>query len=271
VSARRVTILGCGSSGGVPRPDGDWGVCDPNEPRNRRTRCSLLIEQWRQTAGVGDPTPVLIDTSPDIRQQLLAARVTRIDAILYSHDHADQTHGIDDVRAIAYRMRRRIPAYMDAFTRRSLETRFRYVFHGDGGYPPILDGSPVLTPLEPVTISGPGGDIELTPLDQDHGHIRSLGFRFGEVAYSNDVVGIPPDSFARLEGVDLWIADALRRAVHPSHAHLERTLDWIAALKPRRAVLTNMHVDMDYAALTAELPAGVEAAYDGWRVDYAHT
>lgn len=270
MSARRVTILGCGSSGGVPRPDGDWGECDPDEPRNRRTRCSLLIEQWRTTAGVGEATTVLIDTSPDIRQQLLAARVTRIDAILYSHDHADQTHGIDDVRAIAYRMRRRIPAYMDAVTRRSLETRFRYIFHGDGGYPPILDGSPVLTPLTPVTITGPGGDIAFTPVDQDHGHIRSLGFRFGDVAYNNDVAGIPPESFAQLAGMKLWIVDALRRAAHPSHSHLERSLGWIDALKPKRAVLTNMHVDMDYAGLTAELPPGVEAAYDGWRVDYEH-
>jgi len=270
VSPRRVTILGCGSSGGVPRADGDWGVCDPAEPRNRRTRCSLLIEQWRETAGVGEATTVLIDTSPDIREQLLAAEVKRIDAILYSHDHADQTHGIDDVRAIAYRMRRRIPAYMDAFTRRSLETRFRYVFYGEGGYPPILDGTPVLTPLRPVTISGPGGDIEVTPLDQDHGHIRSLGFRFGFVAYSNDVAEIPHESFVALQGVEIWIADALRRAEHPSHAHLERTLDWIATLGPKRAVLTNMHLDLDYRELCAELPAGVEAAYDGWKVDYLH-
>ena len=217
---------------------------------------------------MGDATTVLIDTSPDIRQQLLAAKVSRIDAILYSHDHADQTHGIDDVRAIAYRMRRRIPAYMDAHTRRSLERRFRYVFHGEGGYPPILDGSPSLEPLKPVIVAGPGGDIEFMPLDQDHGHIRSLGFRFGEAAYNNDVVGLPPESFARLAGVSLWIVDALRRTVHPSHAHLARTLEWIEALRPVRAVLTNMHVDLDYRTLSEELPVGVEAAYDGWRYDY---
>lgn len=270
MSARRVTILGCGSSGGVPRPDGDWGACDPSELRNRRTRCSLLIEQWRETHDVGDPTTVLIDTSPDIREQLLAARVRRIDAILYSHDHADQTHGIDDVRALAYRMRRRIPAYMDAFTRRSLETRFRYVFHGEGGYPPILDLGPELAPLQPLKISGPGGDIAIEPLDQDHGHIRSLGFRFGDVAYNNDVVGLPPETFERLAGVRTWIVDALRRAVHPSHAHLDQTLEWIAALKPARAVLTNMHVDLDYNTLRGELPVGVEPAHDGWRLDYTH-
>lgn len=271
MSARRITILGCGSSGGVPRPDGDWGVCDPAEPRNRRTRCSLLIEQWRETHDVGEATTVLIDTSPDLREQLLAARVKRLDAIVYSHDHADQTHGIDDVRAIAYRMRQRILTYMDAYTRQSLEARFRYVFHGENGYPPILDGSPVLAPLSPVRIAGPGGDIELTPLDQDHGYIRSLGFRFGSVAYNNDVVGIPPDTFAQLGGLELWIVDALRRTVHPSHANLEQSLGWISALRPARAVLTNMHVDLDYRALTDELPDGVEAGHDGWRYDYIHT
>lgn len=268
MSVRRVTILGCGSSGGVPRVDGDWGVCDPDEPRNRRTRCSLLIEQWRTSVGAGDPTTVLIDTSPDLRQQLLAARVTRIDAIVYSHDHADQAHGIDDVRAIAYRMRRRIPTYMDAATQRSLETRFHYVFHGEGGYPPILETQARLEPDVAIIIDGPGGAIELLPLDQDHGHIRSIGFRFGNVAYSNDTVGLPPDTFSALKNLDVWIVDALRRTPHPSHAHLERTLGWIEALRPQRTVLTNMHVDMDYRSLKDELPVAVEPAHDGWRLDY---
>jgi phosphoribosyl 1,2-cyclic phosphate phosphodiesterase len=267
---RRITILGCGSSGGVPRVDGDWGACDPDEPRNRRTRCSLLIEQWRASPGGGDPTTVLIDTSPDLRQQLLGARVRRLDAIVYSHDHADQAHGIDDVRAIAYAMRRRIPTFMDAATKISLETRFRYIFHGEGGYPPILETQRLLAPGASIAIDGPGGVVELLPMDQDHGHIRSLGFRFGDVAYSNDVAGLPAETFAALEGLDLWIVDALRRTPHPSHAHLERTLGWVDALRPARAVLTNMHVDMDYAALREELPSGVEPAHDGWQVEYMY-
>ncbi len=267
MSTRRITILGCGSSGGVPRVDGDWGVCDPHEPRNRRTRCSLLVEQWRAEPGAGDPTTVLIDTSPDLRQQLLGARVRRVDAILYSHDHADQTHGIDDVRAIAYAMRRRIPTFMDAATRWSLETRFRYIFHGEGGYPPILEPQAPLSPGEEISVEGPGGAIEFVPLDQDHGHIRSLGFRFGRAAYSNDTAGLPAETLAGLTGLDLWIVDALRRTPHPSHAHLERALGWVEMLRPARTVLTNMHVDMDYATLRAELPMGVEPAHDGWSLE----
>lgn len=268
-SVRRITILGCGSSGGVPRVDGDWGACDPDEPRNRRTRCSLLIEQWRHEKGVGDPTTVLIDTSPDLREQLLGARVRRLDAIVYSHDHADQAHGIDDVRAIAYAMRRRIPTYMDAVTHRSLTGRFRYIFFGEDGYPPILDAQPLIAPRVAFTIDGPGGPVELLPLDQDHGNIRSLGFRVGDIAYSNDTAGLPPETFDGLAGLDLWIVDALRRTPHPSHAHLERTLGWVEALRPRRTVLTNMHIDLDYATVRDELPGGVEPGYDGWRTDIA--
>lgn len=269
MTTRRVTILGCGSSGGVPRIDGDWGACDPDEPRNRRTRCSLLIEQWAAGEGVGEATTVLIDTSPDLRAQLLAARIRRLDAILYSHDHADQAHGIDDVRALAYRMRRRIPAYLDAPTASSLQRRFGYIFHGEGGYPPILEPRPVLLPGAPVAIDGPGGAITIEPLDQDHGHIRSLGFRFGDVAYNNDVVDLPSSTLEALGGLDLWIVDALRKTPHPSHAHLERTLGWAAAIRPVRTVLTNMHIDMDYASLRAELPAEVEPSYDGWRTTYS--
>lgn len=264
MTTRRITILGCGSSGGVPRVDGDWGACDPAEPRNRRTRCSLLVEQWAGELEVGAATTVLIDTSPDLRQQLLGARVRRLDAVLYTHDHADQAHGIDDVRALAYRMQRRIPAYMDAATARSLERRFSYIFHGEGGYPPILEPRVELMGGKVVEVSGPGGSIAFKALDQDHGHIRSLGFRFGSVAYNNDTVGLPDATLADLKGLDVWIVDALRRVPHPSHAHLERTLGWIEAVKPVRAVLTNMHVDMDYAALREELPAHVEPAFDGW-------
>ena len=263
----RVTILGCGSSGGVPRVGGDWGVCDPREPRNRRTRCGLLLQRWRGGAEQGEATTVLIDTSPDLREQLLAANVTRIDAIVFSHDHADQTHGIDDVRALAIRMRRRIPAYMDETTRATLEHRFRYVFHGEGGYPAILSIVGGLEPHAPVEIDGPGGALSLKPLLQDHGGIPSLGFRFGAIAYSNDVAQLPDETLAALNGLDLWIVDALRYAPHPTHAHLERTLGWIAAIKPRRTILTNLHIDLDYRTLERELPRGVEPAHDGWRLD----
>lgn len=263
----RVTILGCGSSGGVPRVGGDWGACDRNEPKNRRTRCGLLLELWKGAPEAGEATTVLIDTSPDLREQLLAARTTRIDAIVYSHDHADQTHGLDDVRALALRMRRRIPVWLDAATRATLERRFSYVFNGEGGYPAILTIAGEIAPHAPLTIDGPGGSLTLTPLAQDHGGVQSLGFRIGRFAYSNDVAQLPAETLAALHGLDVWIVDALRYTPHPTHAHLERTLGWIEALKPRRAALTNMHVDLDYATLLQELPRGVEPAYDGWRVD----
>lgn len=262
-----VTILGCGSSGGVPRVGGDWGACDPGEPRNRRTRGGLMLQRWRGAAGLGEATTVLIDTSPDLREQLLTARITRIDAIVFSHDHADQTHGIDDVRALAIRMRRRIPVFMDEPTRATLENRFRYVFHGEGGYPAILHIAGGLAPHALIDVDGPGGMLSLTPLLQDHGGIPSLGFRSGRFAYSNDVAQLPQETLDALEGLDVWIVDALRYAPHPTHAHLERTLGWIEALKPRRAVLTNLHVDLDYRTLEQELPRGVEPAYDGWTVD----
>lgn len=271
----RVTILGCGSSGGVPRVGGDWGACDPREPKNRRTRGSLLIERWRDGegpghgSGKGEATTLLIDTSPDLREQLLGASVRRLDAVIYSHDHADQVHGLDDVRALAIRMRRRIPTYTDAPTRASLERRFRYIFHGEGGYPAILDLREDIAPHRPLTIDGPGGPVTLTPLAQDHGGTPSLGFRCGRFAYSNDVVSLPRETLDALDGLDLWIVDALRYTPHPTHAHVARALEWIDALKPRRAVLTNLHVDLDYATLRGELPAGVEPAYDGWRADLA--
>ena len=265
----RITILGSGSSGGVPRVGGDWGVCDPNEPKNRRTRCGLLLERWKGAAEEGEATTVLIDTPPDLREQLLAADVRRLDAVVYSHDHADQVHGIDDVRALVQRMRRRIPAYMDTPTRTTLERRFRYIFHGEGGYPAILTLSEEITPGVPLTLDGPGGPLTLTPLLQDHGGGPSLGFRSGDFAYSNDVANLPRGTLSALDGLDLWIVDALRYTPHPTHAHVERTLGWIDELKPRRAVLTNLHIDLDYATLVRELPQGVEPAYDGWRADLA--
>lgn len=268
MSTLRVTILGCGSSGGVPRATGDWGVCDPSEPKNRRSRCGLLLQQWRGQAGPAEEaTTVLIDTSPDLRLQLAAAKPAHIDAVLISHDHADQIHGFDDIRAFFMKQRAPIPVWIDDATRRTFMHRFGYAFRNEGGYPAIARDAGHSAPLVPIAIDGPGGVMEILPLDQDHGFSRSLGFRIGPVAYSNDLVALPEASFAALDGLALWIVDALRDKPHPTHAHVERSLDWIARLKPQHAVLTNMHIDLDYAALKARLPAGVEPAYDGWSAD----
>lgn len=257
----RATLLGTGSSGGVPRIGNDWGVCDPDEPRNRRRRCSLLVERF--TEGAEQATRVLIDTSPDLREQLLDARVSALDAVVYSHDHADQSHGIDDIRVIAYRMRRRMPVYADAATADSLTGRFSYCFEGKGGYPPILDLQPAIAPGERFQIEGPAGAVEFLPVDMEHGAIRCLGFRIGDFAYCNDVSDLPEETLVQLQGLDVLVIDALRYTPHPSHAHLEQTLGWIERLKPRRAVLTNLHIDMDYRTLLAELPDGVVPGHDG--------
>ncbi|MGE0595093.1 MAG: MBL fold metallo-hydrolase [Hyphomonadaceae bacterium] len=266
----RVTILGCGSSGGVPRATGDWGVCDPNEPRNRRTRCGLLLQQWRDAAGAAEEaTTVLIDTPPELRQQLAAAGLAHIDAVIISHDHADQTHGFDDIRAFFIKQRRQIPTWIDAATRVSFMQRFGYAFMSEGGYPAIARDAGRITPLVPVTVDGPGGAMEILPLDQDHGFSRSLGFRVGPIAYSNDLVDMPEQSFAALDGLSLWIVDALREKPHPTHAHLAKTLEWIARLSPERAVLTNMHIDLDYETLKAVLPAGVEPGFDGLSFEFS--
>jgi phosphoribosyl 1,2-cyclic phosphate phosphodiesterase len=261
----RIILLGTGSSGGVPRVGGDWGACDPAEPKNRRMRCSALVERWGEA---GEITRILIDTSPDLREQLLAAGTTHLDAVVYTHDHADQAHGIDDVRALAIRQRAQIPVYFDAATRGRLEQRFDYIFHGAGGYPPILAPQPSLQPLQPISIPGRGGPVEFLPIDMEHGRIRCLGFRIGDLAYCNDVNGLPDETRAALKGLDTLIIDALRYAPHPSHAHLELTLSWIAELKPKRAVLTNLHVDLDYQTLLRELPAGVEPAFDGMEIAF---
>lgn len=251
-------ILGCGSSGGVPRADGNWGDCDPNEPKNRRRRCSLLVRRL----GQGPQTTVVIDTSPDFREQAIDARIQRLDHILLTHDHADQTHGLDDVRAFFLRQYNKIPAYMDADTEASLTRKFGYIFHAEGGYPAICEHR-LLTAGQAVDLDGPSGSIPAEPFQVRHGAIHSLGFRFGPVAYIPDVDDLPDAALAALSGVDTLIVDALRHAPHPTHAHLARTLDWIADIKPRRAVLTNMHIDMDYNALRQTLPAGVQPAWDG--------
>ncbi|MBU6374129.1 MAG: MBL fold metallo-hydrolase [Alphaproteobacteria bacterium] len=266
---RRFTILGSGSSGGVPRADGDWGACDPAEPRNRRRRCSLLVQQWRagDTADAQAATTVVIDTSPDFREQAIAANLKRLDAVVFTHDHADQSHGLDDVRAFAIRHRRRIPVFLDAPTGATLTRKFAYCFYGEGGYPPILQLMPEITPPAPFAVDGPGGPIPFTPIVQDHGGTISLGFRIGAFGYSNDVVRLDDAAFDSLAGVVVWVVDALRYTPHPTHAHLERALDWIARLAPERAVLTNLHVDLDYARVLAETPPGVEPAFDGLAIE----
>lgn len=265
-----VTILGCGSSTGVPRlggPDGagDWGVCDPTNPRNRRRRCSILVRR----KGVGGDTSVLVDTSPDLREQLLAARVGRLDAVLITHDHADQLHGIDDLRTIAYVMRKRLDVYSDRHAMETIRHRFGYCFHTPEGsaYPPILTAHGIPEPFRDFTIEGPGGALTVSIFAQKHGRIRSLGFRFGGVAYSSDVNDLDEEAFAALEGTECWIVDALRYAPHPTHANVATALEWIARVKPRRAILTNLHMDLDYETLRRDLPAGVEPAYDGMVIE----
>lgn len=257
----KITILGCGSSGGVPRPGSGWGACDPANPRNRRRRCSVLVER----EGAAGTTSVLVDTTPDLREQLISAEVKRLDAVLFSHDHADHTHGIDDLRALVLHMRKRIPVHADAVTGATLRSRFAYLFETPPGslYPPILDLAP-LTAGALHAVDGPGGAIEALPFRLEHGPgYDALGFRFDDIGYAPDVSAIPPEARAAMTGLDLLILDCLREAPHPSHFNLEQALDAIALLKPRRTVLTNLHVDLDYAALSKRLPRNVEPAYDG--------
>lgn len=261
----RFTILGCGSSMGVPRVSLGWGDCDPNEPKNRRRRCALLVERAQ---GPGKTTRVLVDCGPDLREQLIEAQIDWLDGVLITHEHADHTHGIDDLRPMYVGKRRRIDVWLDEPTSRAMNARFGYCFvtPPGSGYPPILTEHR-LTPGHRVTIQGQGGEIQVLPLLQDHGDIASLGFRFGNVAYSTDLKSLPDDSIAALQGLDIWIVDALRRNPHPSHFNLAETLEWIARIKPKRAILTDMHTDLDYATLRRELPPNVEPAFDGMQFE----
>ncbi|MCJ8143059.1 MBL fold metallo-hydrolase [Ancylobacter sp. A5.8] len=260
------TILGCGSSGGVPRVGQGWGACDPTEPKNRRRRCSMLAERYAE--GEGRPTRVLIDTSPDLREQLLDAHVDRLDAVLFTHEHADHTHGIDDLRPLTIQHRRRIDVHVDAETSAVLHQRFGYCFQTPPGsdYPPILtehrfgDG-------DAIRIPGPGGTLEALAFRQFHGNISSYGFRIGGLAYSSDLHDLPPSSLPYLEDLDVWVIDALRYTPHPTHFSLSEALGWIERMKPRRAVLTNLHTDLDYETLRRELPAHIIPAYDGLKIE----
>ncbi len=259
-----LTILGCGSSAGVPRVAQGWGACDPSNPRNRRRRCAALIAR-EAPAG---RTLALIDAGPDLRLQLIEAGVTHLDGVLISHEHADHTHGIDDMRPIAMAMRNRIDVHMNETTSKAMRKKFSYIFETPPGssYPPIAREKS-LTAGEPCLVEGPGGAIEATPFALEHGEIGSLGFRVGALAYTSDLSAIPPASRRFLEGLEVWIVDALRYAPHPSHFSLAQALGWIETLRPRRAVLTNLHTDLDYETLCRRLPEGVVPAYDGMRIE----
>lgn len=249
----RVTVLGCGTSGGVPRIGNHWGDCDPAEPRNRRRRASIHVA-WRGLS-------LLVDTSPDLREQCLGAEIRHVDAVLYTHDHADHTHGIDDLRAFTLGSRTpKVPVYGDAATLAVLTRRFDYIFRSQKFYPAICEAHEI---VGPVRI----GDVEVVPFPQVHGGSRSLGFRFGPLAYSTDLNELPEESFRALEGVKVWIVDALRYEPHPTHTHLDQTLRWIERVRPERAVLTHMTWEMDYATLKRRLPAGVEPAFDNMVIE----
>lgn len=260
------TILGCGSSGGVPRVGGVWGACDPANPKNTRRRCSLLVTR-SNAAGV---TRVLIDTGPDMRNQLLDAGVGMLNAVVYTHAHADHVHGIDDLRMIVFNMRARLQVWADGPTTNDLLNRFGYVFAQPkaSAYPPICE---LNTINGNICVEGQGGPIVLTPFEVTHGSIDALGFRINDVAYLPDVSDIPEPCWPVLENLECWIVDALRREPHPSHAHLAKTLEWIARAAPKKAVLTNMHNDLDYATVAAETPAHVHPAYDGMTLNYPAT
>lgn len=255
----RVTILGCGSSAGTPSVANGWGNADPNEPKNRRSRPSILVEEGA--------TRILIDTSPDLRSQLLAADVNRLDAVLFTHAHADHCHGIDDLRPVNEAMSADLAAYADEATWTSIRERFGYVLGS------IRPGAPYYYKpcLVPTTIA-PGqtfqiGSLTIQAYDQDHGYMRTLGFRFGKFAYSTDLVRLPDDSFEVLKGVDTWIVGTLGSSEHPTHAHVDKALGWIDRVGPQRAFLTHMSNRLDYGTLCRTLPAHVRPAYDGMTID----
>ncbi|MCK8462821.1 MBL fold metallo-hydrolase [Aliiroseovarius sp. S1339] len=259
------TILGCGSSGGVPRLGGHWGDCDPNNPKNRRTRCSALVTRTGDDGGV---TRVLIDTSPDMRHQLLREGVGTLDAVVYTHSHADHMHGIDDLRMVVFNMKERLSVWADGPTQDALLARFSYAFVQPEGsnYPAILDLHFI---NGDVVIGGAGGEIRLTPFEVRHGMMDALGFRIGDLAYLPDVNEIPDDVLPVLEGLDIFVLDALRRAPHPTHFHLEQSLEWIDRIGAKKGVLTNMHIDLDHSTVDAETPAHITPAYDGMTLSFS--
>ncbi|OQP88140.1 phosphoribosyl 1,2-cyclic phosphodiesterase [Rhizobium rhizosphaerae] len=268
---RRIfTILGCGSSPGVPRITGDWGACDPAEPKNRRLRAALLVEQVTEDGG---RTSVVIDTGPDFRTQMVQAGVTHLDAAVYTHSHADHLHGIDDLRGYVLGRGTRVPIYTDQATLTRIEEGFSYCLTTPPGghYPPIIEARLIGEDLAPFVIEGAGGAIPFLPMRQEHGAIHSLGFRIGDFAYCSDVSDFPEETQARLAGLDTLVIDTLQYKPHPSHLSLEQSLGWIERLAPRRAILTHMHIPLDYATVMAETPRHVEPAFDGMTVTYEVT
>jgi phosphoribosyl 1,2-cyclic phosphate phosphodiesterase len=252
----KITMLGCGASMGVPAVGLGWGACDPTDPRNRRRRVSLLVEARGKT--------ILIDMSPDLHEQLVDANVTRLDAVVMTHAHADHLHGIDDVRGINRAMRAPIPLYADAGTIGEIERRFAYTLE-----PPPQDGFFYAPCLKPIPIDGPftAAGLPFVPFAQHHGFSTTLGFRIGAFGYSTDVVELDDAAFAALAGIELWMVDCLRYEPHPTHSHLAKTLAWIDRLKPKRAILTHLDRPLDYRELAAQLPPGVEPGYDGLAVE----
>jgi len=251
-------ILGSGSSGGVPRVGNHWGACDPQNPKNRRRRCSLLLHQ----DGPEGRSTLLIDTAPELKDQLNDAACHRVDGVLFTHEHADQAHGIDDLRQLALIARARVNVWASPACLSVLTRRFDYCFKMEAvsDYPPILNAHVFDGPF---AVAGAGGPVRVTPISVAHGHLTAHGFRIGGLAYIPDVSDLDDAAFDALTGLDLLIVDALRYTPHPSHAHVEKTLGWIARAKPARAVLTNLHVDLDYATLASQLPPGIEPAFDG--------
>ncbi|WP_349434395.1 MBL fold metallo-hydrolase [Pararhizobium sp. A13] len=266
--ARRVfTILGCGSSPGVPRINGDWGACDPANRKNRRTRASLLVEQTGQDGGT---TTVVIDTGPDFRAHMIAAKVHNLDAVFYTHAHADHIHGIDDLRGYVQHTGERMPIWADAVTMERIREAFRYCLETppESGYPPIVEAKIIDPALPPITIAGAGGTIVFQPLLQYHGSIVSLGFRIGDFAYCSDVSGFPQETIDKLSGLDALVIDTLQYKFHPSHLSVEQSLGWIERFAPKHAVLTHMHTPLDYETVMRETPDHVEPAYDGMRLEF---
>ncbi|MCP2670288.1 MBL fold metallo-hydrolase [Maricaulaceae bacterium EIL42A08] len=265
----RARILGCGSSGGVPRLDGDWGDCDPNEPKNRRQRCSLLLEraETHEALHEGVATRALIDTSPDPRHQWLEAGSSSLDGVIYTHAHADQLHGIDDLRALVYRRRAKLPSFANPAVASEIVSRFSYIFETPpgSGYPPLMTMSAV-EPGASVHIDGPGGVLTLSLFDVEHGGAPCSGVRCGPMSYTPDVNGLGDAAFDALSRTSVWIVDALREKPHPTHAHLDQSLEWLGAVAPKLGVLTNLHIDLDYRSLLKRLPHGIRPAYDGFAV-----
>lgn len=259
------TVLGCSSSPGVPRPTGDWGACDPKNPKNRRRRASLLIEQF---AANGGKTTIVVDTGPDFREQMISANVTNIDGVIYTHSHADHTHGIDDLRTFALDGRRKIDIYLDAPTLHHLQTSFGYVIISpeNSNYPPIVQTNLISDLTENLLISGEGGTIEIELIDQIHGNIRSIGLRIGDFAYCSDVNQFPSESIARLQGLDTLIIDATLMTPHISHFSLDQAIGWVEKLAAKNAITTHMHTPLDYDTVMAYTPDNMQPAYDGMQI-----